>query len=136
VGARTLKPKTGLRVRDGISVSDQVNIMANIQQQVKEPIQQPVNLRQHVAALLSPAAQRVLDLRYQEMPPAVIIACLGVPCAMVPTPDRTMWQFACPWWQTLLPEDSLFEARLLTEVGKVKQHVDGMLQNVDLSRVN
>ena len=101
-----------------------------------EPLVQLINLRQHMNALLSPAAQHVLDLRYQEIPPAVIIGCLGMPVAIVPTPDHTLWQFACPWWQTLLPEGPRFEAALLTEIGKVKQYLEGMLQNVDLSRVN
>lgn len=101
-----------------------------------EPLQQPVNLRQHISALLSPVAQRVLDLRYMDEPPAVLINCLGVACGLQPTPERGLWLFLSPWWQSLIPEDAWFEQRLLTEVGKVQQHIQGMLQNLDLSKMH
>jgi len=101
-----------------------------------EPLAQPINVRQHINALLSPAAQHVLDLRYLDKEPAVLINCLGVTCGLAPMPEGGLWQFASPWWQTLIPESSQFEQRVLTEVGKVQQHIEGMLQHVDLSKVN
>ena len=112
--------------------------MAEVEKLVRpaEPLAQPINVRQHINALLSPAAQHVLDLRYLDQEPAVLINCLGVTCGLAATPDAGLWQFACPWWQTLIPESALFEQRLLTEVGKVQQHIEGMLQHVDLSKVN
>ncbi|MFB3916290.1 MAG: hypothetical protein ACE14M_06150 [Terriglobales bacterium] len=101
-----------------------------------ESLQQPIHVRQHISALLSPVVQRVLDLRYIDEPPAVLINCLGVACGLRPTPERGLWLFVSPWWQSLIPEDARFEQRLLTEVGKVQQHIQGMLQNLDLSKVN
>jgi hypothetical protein len=87
--------------------------------------------------LLSPVALRVLELRYEPQHGALIIGCVGIPCWLQPAPDGSeTWAFGCPWWRTLLREDSLFESVLLTEVGNVKMHVDGMLEKLDLSKVN
>ncbi len=94
-------------------------------------------LRQRVAALLSPEVQRLLDLRFHEKPAAVVIACLGVPCSVEAAPDGApVWQFACPWWHSIVPEDQLFESRLLAEIGKAKLHVDGMLAKLDPAKMN
>lgn len=84
------------------------------------------HLRQKIAALLSPAVQHVLDLRFQNTPDAVLIRCLGVPMAMRPSPNAPgLWEFGCPWYETVVPEDGHFEQRILAEVGKVKLLADG-----------
>jgi hypothetical protein len=89
------------------------------------------HLRQKIAALLSPEAQHVLDLRFQTRPEAVVIRCLNVPMIMRPAPDAPgLWQFGCPWYTTDVPEDH-FEHRILAEVGKVKLLADGNEQGGD-----
>jgi hypothetical protein len=94
--------------------------MSNIQE-----IRQDPHLRQKIAALLSPEAQHVLDLRFNSAPEAVIIRCLGVPIVLRPAPDAPgFWQLGCPWYTTAVPEDH-FEQRILAEVGKVKLLADG-----------
>ena len=94
-------------------------------------------LRQRVSTVLSENAQRVLDISYQPEHGILVIGCLGVPCWLRLAPDGAhVWQFGCPWWQSVIPEDSLFEARVLTEVGKVKMHVDGMLEKLDPTKLN
>jgi hypothetical protein len=94
-------------------------------------------LRQRVATLLSEPAQRVLDLRFDTERTVVIIGCLGVPCWIERAPDGgNFWQFGCPWWRSIVPEDKLFESRLLAEVGRVKLHVDGILEKLDPKQMN
>jgi hypothetical protein len=101
--------------------------MSNIQEVTHDP-----HLRQKIAALLSPEAQHVLDLRFQSTPDAVVIRCLNVPVFMRPAPDAPgMWQFGCPWYATAVPEDGHFEQRILAEVGKVKLLADGDEQGGD-----
>jgi hypothetical protein len=94
-------------------------------------------LRQRMAALLSPEAQRVLDLHIEAQHEALVIGCLGVPCWLEREPDgASVWQFGCPWWRSLIPEDGMFEVRVLAEVGKVKLHIDGMLEKLDPAKLN
>jgi len=94
-------------------------------------------LRERVEGLLSEAVRRVLDLRYEAERPAVLIGCLSAPCWIERAPDGSpVWQFGCPWWHSILPEDGLFESRLLAEVGKVKMHIDGMLAKLDPAKMN
>lgn len=97
----------------------------------------PAALRQRIESAVSPEGRRVLDLRYEPQHGVLMIGCLGVPCWMQPVPDGSpAWVFGCPWWHSLLAESPLFEATLLTELGKVKLHVDGMLEKLDPSKVN
>jgi hypothetical protein len=93
-------------------------------------------LRQRAATLLTPEAERVLNLRFEPEHSALVIGCLSVPCWLQLAPDGSAWAFGCPWWRTLIVEDKLFEACVLTEVGKVKMHIDGMLEKLDPSKVN
>ncbi len=93
-------------------------------------------LRQRVATLLTPEAQRVLELSYAPDNSVLLIGCLGMPCWLRFVADRGVWQFGCPWWQSMVPEDKLFEARLLTEVGKAKMALDGMGEKIDPKKVN
>ena len=94
-------------------------------------------LRQQVGTLLTEPVQRVLNLHYEAERRAVLIGCLGAPCWIERAPDGSpVWQFGCPWWHSILPEDKLFESRLLAEVGRVKQHIDGMLAKLDPTKMN
>jgi hypothetical protein len=94
-------------------------------------------LRQRINTLLSPQAQRVLETTLRPSDGVLLIGCLGVPCWLQLSPDGSrLWQFGCPWWRTLITEDPLFEARVLTEVGKVKLHIDGMLEKLDPKKMN
>ncbi len=94
-------------------------------------------LRERVATLLSPEVQHVLDLRLEPEHNAVVIGCLGVPCWIERAPDgASVWQFGCPWWRTLIPEDGMFEQRVLALVGRVKLHIDGMLEKLDPAKLN
>jgi hypothetical protein len=94
-------------------------------------------LRQRIGTLLTAEAQHVLELRYHPEHRALVIGCLGVPCWLQLAPEGSgLWAFGCPWWQVLISEDKLFEARVLTEVGKVKMHLDGMLEKLDPTKVN
>jgi len=96
-----------------------------------------VVLRQRVGAMLTPAAQRVLELRYEAEPDALVIGCLPLPCWLQLAPDGSqVWAFSCPWWRSLILEDNQFEARVLTEVAKVKMHIDGMLEKLDPTKLN
>jgi hypothetical protein len=94
-------------------------------------------LRQRISTLLTAEAQRVLELRYHPEHRALVIGCLGTPCWLQLAPDGSgYWAFGCPWWQMLILEDGQFEAHVLTAVGKVKMHIDGMLEKVDPTKVN
>jgi hypothetical protein len=104
-----------------------------------EPEQQQLDAIQlaRIDELLSPQAQHVLGIRYQDGDaPLLIIGCLSVPCGLRPLPDSTEWQFGCPWWVSTFPGDAFFESRLLAEVGKVQQLMDGTLKKLDKSKVN
>ena len=105
-------------------------------EQPTEPLTESV-LRQRVNTLLSPEAQHVLDVRYHPEHTALVIGCLGVPCWLQLAPQGSgFWAFGCPWWQSLISEDNLFEARVLAEVAKVKMQMDGMLEKLDPAKVN
>ncbi|MFB3814007.1 MAG: hypothetical protein ACE14L_07830 [Terriglobales bacterium] len=114
--------------------------MSELQKKIEQANQQQEHmeavLRQRVNTSLTPEAQRVLDMRYEPQIGGLVIGCLPVPCWLQLALDGSVWAFGCPWWRTLIPEDHLFEARVLTEVGKVKMHIDGMLEKLDPSKVN
>ena len=114
----------------------QMELRRDQSEQPAEPVTESV-LRQRTGTLLSPEAQHVLDLRYHPEHNALVIGCLGVPCWLQLAPEGSgVWAFGCPWWQSLISEDNLFETRVLAEVAKAKMHMDGMLEKMDLSRVN
>jgi hypothetical protein len=113
----------------------QSEIIVNAANQEVQPHTE-VMLRQRAATLLTPEAMRVLDLRFEPEHGVLIISCLGVPCWLQLAPDGSAWAFGCPWWRTLIVEDKFFEARVLTEVGKVKMHIDGMLEKLDPAKLN
>ncbi len=94
-------------------------------------------LQEKAAVLFSPEAQRVLELRYAPEHNALVIGCLPVPCWLHSLDDGSgNWIFGCPWSRTVLNEDEWFEERVLMEVGKVKLHLDGMLEKIDPMKVN
>ncbi len=116
-------------------MSELENMIVEANQQVAQHTEGV--LRQRVAMLLSPEAQKVLDVRYDPAHSALLIGCLGVPCWLQLAPDGAhVWQFGCPWWQTPIHEDKLFEARVLAEVGKLKMKIEGMLEKLDPSKLN
>jgi hypothetical protein len=122
------------RQRVGFLMSEQQKMIEVVDQQAQQHAEGI--LRQRIGTLLTAEAQRVLELHYHPEHRALVIGCLDVPCWLQLAPDGSgFWAFGCPWWQVLISEE-LFEARVLIEVGKVKMHIDGVLEKLDPARVN